>query len=196
MNRGKLFSAMATLILMAGSAWADSVRLNPASEHFEVMVREYANAPIEYPNLKAVTLAMMMLESGRGKSDLATRHWNFAGLKYRKEMSPHAAKVRYKASDGWDEYCEFENPKKFIKGFWAFLDRTPYKGWRQKADSPQAFLNHIKGKYCPFNKQYEERVMALLPEAKAWLAKYEEPASAGYELAYVDGKLIRLPAKR
>jgi len=161
LNRGKLFSAMATLILMAGSAWADSVRLNPASEHFEVMVREYANAPIEYPNLKAVTLAMMMLESGRGKSDLATRHWNFAGLKYRKEMSPHAA-----------------------------------KGWRQKADSPQAFLNHIKGKYCPFNKQYEERVMALLPEAKAWLAKYEEPASAGYELAYVDGKLIRLPAKR
>ena len=43
----------------------------------------YSGDAIRYPHLKAVTLAQWMLESARGNSQLATRHYNFAGLKWR-----------------------------------------------------------------------------------------------------------------
>lgn len=145
-----------------------------ASSDFEIMAQTYANMEVEYPNLKAVTLAMMMLESGRGSSDLAKVHKNYAGLKYRSAIKKYAQKVKYRASDGYDYYCQFKDHETFIKGFWAFLDRSPYKGWRQKAYSPRAFLTKIASKYCPFNKEYVSKVMNLVPEAEYVLNKYKK----------------------
>jgi hypothetical protein len=129
----------------------------------------YADAPIEYERLKAVTLAMMILESGRGSSDLAKKFNNFGGLKYRNEMSSFAQKIRYRASDGYDYYCEFASIQAFIDGFWAFLDRKPYDGWRKKAFSEKAFVEFIAPIYCPYNKAYAAQVISLLPEARALL---------------------------
>ncbi|MDR2638341.1 MAG: glucosaminidase domain-containing protein [Helicobacteraceae bacterium] len=133
----------------------------------------YANAPIEHERLKAVTLAMMMLESGRGSSDLAKKFNNFGGLKYRQEMASLAQKIRYNASDGYDYYCEFDSIESFIDGFWAFLDRKPYEGWRKKAFSEKAFLEFIAPIYCPYNKSYASQVASLLPEARALLGRYK-----------------------
>lgn len=141
---------------------------------FERMIKTYAKEKIEYPHLKAVTLAMMILESGRGNSDLARTHKNYAGLKYRNEMRRYANKVHYKASDGYDYYCEFKDDKSFIKGFWAFLDRKPYEGWRKSSHSPISFLRKIASTYCPYNKNYVSQVMSLIPEAKRLLLKYEK----------------------
>jgi len=145
-----------------------------ANSDFENMVKTYANTQIEYPSLKPVTLAMMMLESGRGTSRLAIEHKNFAGLKYRKQIGNYAYKVRYKASDGYDDYSAFKSHEDFIKGFWAFLDRSPYEGWRKSAYSPEAFLKKISPAYCPFNKNYVRQVMNLLPEAESLLAKHSK----------------------
>ncbi len=160
MFRVKIFTlfALAVLAARAGS--------------FEDMVKTYASTPIEYPALKPVTLAMMILESGRGTSGLAKKYKNYAGLKYREQISNYAYKVRYEASDGFDDYSAFKTDKDFIHGFWAFLDRLPYKGWRGVAHSPQAFLEKISPVYCPYNKDYASRVLSLLPEANALLAKY------------------------
>ncbi|MGP1561367.1 MAG: glucosaminidase domain-containing protein [Helicobacteraceae bacterium] len=160
MFRVKIFTlfALALLAARAGS--------------FEDMVKTYASTPIEYPALKPVTLAMMILESGRGTSGLAKKYKNYAGLKYREQISNYAYKVRYEASDGFDDYSAFKTDKDFIHGFWAFLDRLPYKGWRGVAHSPQAFLEKISPVYCPYNKDYASRVLSLLPEANALLAKY------------------------
>lgn len=152
---------------------------------FEKLVRVYANKNIEYPNLKAVTLAMMILESGRGKSDLAKVHKNFAGLKYRKEMKNYAKKVRYGDGDGDNSwfYCKFDNHSRFIDGFWAFLDRKPYRGWRKKSYSSKAFINKIASVYCPYNKNYAKHVLSLIPEARMLLEEYQEPV---YKLASVN----------
>ncbi|GHV05680.1 hypothetical protein AGMMS50229_09160 [Campylobacterota bacterium] len=151
----------------------------PAKEQpLQALARVYASRQVEYENLKAVTLAMMMLESGRGKSDLAMRHNNFGGLKYRPEMAKIAKKVRYRANDGFDFYCQFDSLDSFIEGFWFFLDRKPYQGWRSHTKSEQAFLEFIAPIYCPFNDEYISSVMRLLPEAKALLAQ-----SSGYRVA-------------
>jgi N-acetylmuramoyl-L-alanine amidase len=53
---------------------------------FTELVKDYALAIIEFEHLKPVTLAQWMLESGRGSSNLAAKHLNFAGLKWREEM--------------------------------------------------------------------------------------------------------------
>ena len=64
---------------------------------------------IEFPYLKAVTLAQWILEGGRNPSPLAREHFNFGGLKWREEMrgtplNSSATPVRYLAHDGWDVY--------------------------------------------------------------------------------------------
>ncbi|MCV6606663.1 MAG: glucosaminidase domain-containing protein [Campylobacterales bacterium] len=179
------FRSLATVLILSISLFSFDKfpQLQQKKEAtFDSLVKDYAKSNIEYPGLKAVTLAMMILESGRGKSDLAKKHNNFAGLKYRTSMSKYASKVRYGDGDGdntW-HYCKFDNNKKFIKGFWAFLDRSPYKGWRKKTYSPKAFIEKIAPIYCPYNPKYAKHVLSLIPEAEALLEKHEEPL---YKLA-------------
>ena len=126
-------------------------------------------ANIEFPQLRAVSLAQWLVESGRGTSDLARLHLNFAGLKWRNEMAPHATKVSYGAHDGTDFYCAFASLEKFIAGYWAFLARSPYKGWRDHVATPDAFIRFIGPIYCPPNKNYAASVIGLIPEAQALL---------------------------
>ncbi|GHS89131.1 hypothetical protein FACS189487_08780 [Campylobacterota bacterium] len=151
-----------------------SAKKMATDQSFVKLAKVYANSPIEFEKLKSVTLAMMMLESGRGSSDLAKKHNNFGGLKYRPEMANFAAKVRYNASDGYDYYCEFNSIEAFVEGFWIFLDRKPYTGWRKKAFNERAFLEFIAPIYCPYNKEYVTQVMKLLPEARMLLDQHSE----------------------
>jgi hypothetical protein len=60
------------------------------TEKFKSLVDAYRGISIEYPQLKPVTIAQWMHESGRGSSKLATDHNNFAGLKWRDEMEGFA----------------------------------------------------------------------------------------------------------
>lgn len=182
MNRLFLLMIVSTTLLFSETfmrlpvekSTQNSVKNSPYSTAFIDLAKSYANKQVEFDHLKAVTLAMMMLESGRGTSDLATKHYNFGGLKYRPEMRLHASKVYYKASDGFDNYCKFDSPEAFIGGFWAFIDRNPYRGWRNYAYSEKSFVEFIAPIYCPFNPDYAQKVLSLVPEAKKLLASYEK----------------------
>jgi len=113
------------------------------------------------PKLKSIVLAQWILESGWGKSSLATKHYNFGGLKWRKEMSKYAVPVVYKAHDGITRYNKFKSAKDFIEGYWHFIDRYPYRGWDAYKDSPVKYLKFIvKSGYCPDNG-YIESVLKL-----------------------------------
>jgi hypothetical protein len=84
------------------------------------LVTIYRGEEIRYPQLRAVTLAQWMLESGRARSDLAKLHYNFGGIKWRREMAPHATKIEYEASDGVDDYCKFATIENFSPGIGRF----------------------------------------------------------------------------
>lgn len=143
---------------------------------FDRLVARYRAARIAYPALKPVTLAQWTLESGRGTSRLATRHLNFAGLKWRSEMVGYATPVAYEASDGLDYYCAFASLDAFIAGYWKFLSRPPYDGWEARAaESPEAFLRFVADVYNPAGALYADRVLALLPEASRRLAEAPDP---------------------
>lgn len=153
----------------------------PGTSPIAGLAQLYASQPIQYPQLKAVTLAQWMVESGRGTSALATQHNNFGGLKWRDEMAPYATKVMYQAHDGLDAYCKFATPEKFIAGYWAFIARAPYAGWEQHAATPQDYIRFIGPIYTP-KPSYPDDVLALLAEATTLLGA----AKAGAAQSAVD----------
>ncbi|GAA0272678.1 N-acetylmuramoyl-L-alanine amidase [Alteraurantiacibacter aestuarii] len=128
----------------------------------------YAGETIRYPNLRAVSFAQWMLESGRATSPLATDHYNFAGLKWRPEMGLFATRVNYAAHDGTDAYCKFATLENFIRGYWAFIDRAPYSGWESHVDTPEQYIHYIGPIYTP-SAGYADKVLALVPEAQSIL---------------------------
>jgi hypothetical protein len=135
---------------------------------FLKLIKLYRQQPIEFPQLKPVTLAMWILESGRGTSELAIQHKNYAGMKWRESMQEYAAPVTYQAHDGTEKYCKFESQQDFIEGFWAFLERGPYKGWRKNIGDSESFINFV-GPIWAENKHYIEKVLNLLTEAEELL---------------------------
>lgn len=127
-------------------------------------------------SLKIATIAQWILESGRGKSDLAKKHYNFGGIKYRDRMKNFANPVEYKASDGWDVYCEFESVENFIAGYWHFIDSKIYADWEQYASDGRAYIKYIADQgYAGGNKAYPGKVYALFEEAAQLLALDASP---------------------
>lgn len=142
------------------------------NELFSDLVKLYSKMSIEFNNLKAITLAQWILESGQGSSRLAQEHFNFGGLKWREEMKPYATKVRYQASDGEDDYCKFTSLEKFIQGYWAFIKRSPYDGWRDNTDSGHSYIRFIGSIYAG-DSLYIEKVLNLLEKAEALLVQVD-----------------------
>lgn len=115
--------------------------------------------------LKEIVLAQWILESGRGNSRLASKFFNFGGLKWRKEMAPYATKISYKAWDGKTDYIRFKNAADFVKGYWHFIDRYPYNGWKEFENSPHEYIKFINhAGYTP-PKDYYKKVIVLEKEA-------------------------------
>jgi LysM repeat protein len=142
------------------------------SELFKQLVKNYAKMTIEFPQFKGITIAQWLLESGRGTSRLATEHLNFGGLKWRPEMIGFATPVDYQASDGLDKYCKFDSLEKFIKGYWHFLERSPYEGWHNNVRSAEEFIGFIGPIYAG-DRNYVSKVLNVYAEAKQLLADAE-----------------------
>ncbi len=121
--------------------------------------------------LKRATLAQWILESGRGKSQLAIEHFNFAGLKFRARMTGICLAVDYRGSDGdLTTYCKFANVEKFVEGYWHFIASGPYDGWQQYDDDPKRYIRHLFDRGYAADKRYVEKVEACLDEAAALLS--------------------------
>lgn len=141
------------------------------SEKLEKLALDYSNYSNEFPELKDITLAQWILESGRGKSKLALDFNNFGGLKWRTEMVGYATPVHYDAHEGPNLYCQFASEEDFLRGYWRFLDRPPYKGWRDQAGSDESFISFIGRIYAPANLSYAEQVLNLRAEARQAVAQ-------------------------
>lgn len=138
---------------------------NPLLERLALL---YSQEDIRHPQLREVSFAQWMLESGRATSELAKEHYNFGGLKWRPEMAPHATKISYEAHDGVDFYCKFATIESFINGYWAFINRAPYSGWEEHTTRGEDYIKFIGPIYTP-TAGYADRVLQLVPEAKALL---------------------------
>ncbi|NJL42432.1 MAG: N-acetylmuramoyl-L-alanine amidase [Pseudanabaena sp. SU_2_4] len=87
-------------------------------------------------------------------------------------MRDFATPVDYQAHDGLDKYCKFTNLENFVKGYWRFIERDPYKGWRDNIHPAEDFIRFIGPIYAG-DSNYVSKVLNLLPEAKQLLAAVE-----------------------
>lgn len=126
----------------------------------------YRRYPLEFEQLKAVTLAQWILESNWGRSNLAIKHTNFGGIKWRPAMGPYARRAIYTSTRDTNKFfCAFPDLSAFIQGYWAFLDRDPYRGWRLVAHEPHDFLRFIATRYAE-DPNYADKVLSLAPIAE------------------------------
>jgi N-acetylmuramoyl-L-alanine amidase len=148
---------------------------------FKKLAQTYVNLSpdIEFPHLKAITLAQWILESGRNPSDLAREHFNFGGLKWREEMRATpghtigaATPVEYGAHDGRELYCKFTSLENFIRGYWRFIDRSPYRGWREHNQTAEDYIRFIGPIYTP-TLGYADTILNILPETEDLLAEVQ-----------------------
>jgi N-acetyl-anhydromuramyl-L-alanine amidase AmpD len=159
------------------------------NDNFILLVKSILSEKIEFPHLKAVMLAQAMLESGRGTTKLATEHLNFWGLKYRSEMAGIATPIYYATDteiNGGAEFCKFKSHADAVKGYWQFINRSPYAGYKQNVNTAQDYLKFIGKTFCPpaysvawinahQNKNYHEYILDfLLPEAEQLIKIYAD----------------------
>lgn len=142
------------------------------SERFKQLVKIYAGMTIEFPQLRVATVAQWILESGRGESKLFMELNNPFGMKYRDEMAAYGTPQKYQANDGEDTYVHFTSLEKAIEGYWRFIERTPYNGWRNHVSTPEAYITYIKKCGYAEDPGYVAKVTALFPEAQALLNEF------------------------
>ena len=111
--------------------------------HWNDFVRVLRDTELEFHHLKPVQLAQAILESGRGGSDLFQLHGNPFGMKYRHEMNTIAVPIQYTAHDGVDVYCKFDNLQDAVDGYWQFIDRPVYSGWRTSVATAEDYILFI-----------------------------------------------------
>lgn len=138
-----------------------------ATHEFVRLVDTTLELDMEFPHLKRTVLAQWALESGWGTSDLAKKHFNYAGMKWREGMYTVAEPVIYNACDGKTKYCKFKDNYKFIEGYWRRLDLiNAYDGWREAATvSADKFVNFIGpiwlGLTKEQNQQYVRKILTI-----------------------------------
>jgi N-acetylmuramoyl-L-alanine amidase/Fungal chitosanase of glycosyl hydrolase group 75 len=146
----------------------------PSTAHpaFRDLAILYAAAEIEFPALKSVTLAHWALASNWGNSRLATKLFNFANLPYREEMAAFAQSEFETTDDGaGNQWCDFHSMRGFIAGYWHWLEREPYEGWRTHTTDAHDFMEFVGKIYAGDADSYAPRVLALLPMAEALLSQ-------------------------
>jgi len=165
--------------------------------HWNDFVRVLRDTELEFHHLKPVQLAQAILESGRGGSDLFQLHGNPFGMKYRHEMNTIAVPIQYTAHDGVDVYCKFDNLQDAVDGYWQFIDRPVYSGWRTSVATAEdyilfiAFAGYVGGDDAA-KQQYVNKINALLAEANSLLQSTPEPSAATAALWQKNGVLLEV----
>jgi N-acetyl-anhydromuramyl-L-alanine amidase AmpD len=119
---------------------------------WQQFVEAVAHTDIEFPQLKPACLAQAILEGGRETTELSQKYNNHHGMKWRPEMQGCAISVYYETitePSGGANFCQFPDKASAVRGYWRFLERSPYKGWRNHTNSPSDFLAFIGPIWCP-----------------------------------------------
>jgi hypothetical protein len=129
--------------------------------------------PDRYEHLKDITLAQWLLESARATSSLSNTAKNFAGLKWRNEMTGFATplNILVPSEPVPMEFCQFSGVSEFITGYWKFLSRSPYVGLVEHTNTPENFLGFLHRQGFAADLEYVGKVAKLIPEAHNLLSQ-------------------------
>ena len=116
-------------------------------------------------------LGQMLLESGRGTSELAVNANNYFGLKYKKSRCPTAIGIYHKVgseqnADGTYtssamQWCKFKNLEDCIIGYFDFINISRYSNLKGVTD-PKDYLEKIKADGYATSIKYVENVYNVI----------------------------------
>ena len=122
-------------------------------------------------NVYSPILGQMLLESGRGTSELAVNANNYFGLKYKQERCPTAIGIYYKFgseqnADGTYissamQWCKFKNLEDCIIGYFDFINISRYSNLKGVTD-PKDYLEKIKADGYATSIKYAENVYNVI----------------------------------
>ena len=126
-----------------------------------------------HPQLNVAILAQAIHETADFTSLLSVSHLNHWGLKWRPEMSSHAAPITIKVPSETEPvtFCHFNTLKNSVTGYFKFLSRAPYVGWEGHANEGSDFISFISPIWCPpsADPNYVAKVLKYFPYAASAL---------------------------
>lgn len=153
------------------------------SENF---IKEFAfyvrkHAPTYSIKVYSPIIAQGILESNKGRSELAINANNFLGLKYRPDRCPTAYDVYYKVgseqnADGTYtssamKWCKFKNMEDCIIGYFDFINNSRYSKLKGVTD-PETYLKLIKAAGYATSLNYVDNLMEVIKSYN--LTQYDE----------------------
>jgi len=142
--------------------------------HWDSFIRLVASSDVVPHRLKPVAVAQAIQETGRGKSGLFLDHNNPFGMKWRSEMQPYAVPAAVEVTSeerGWDTFCSFPTYANAIQGYWAWMDRSPYVGYKNHIEKAMDFIRFI-GPIWSTDPDYTRACIGHLPEARKLLGRF------------------------
>ena len=138
--------------------------VTPIKQNIEDRLRTALVEETSFPEvIHDVLIAQFKLETGHFNSKLCELHHNYAGLKFRHEMLTYCEKIAYRSHEGYDiDYCKFDSPEHFVKGYEVFISRDVYQGvWDSMRTGEQYLEFIVEAGFCPDNG-YVNKVLSLI----------------------------------
>lgn len=112
-----------------------------ATKNFVILTDTYRDLNVVFPQHKGVTLAQWAFESGWGQSTLASRHFNYAGMKWGAIDGAYGHPVMVSGT----KYTAFTSATTFIDGFWhRIIEAEPFKQWHEHIHGePEDFMKWL-----------------------------------------------------
>lgn len=148
-------------------------------EELARLVKKYA--PMYNIRVYSPIIAQGILESDKGRSELAVKACNYFGLKYRPGRCPTATGIYIKtgseqSADGLYtnsvmEWCKFPDMESGVRGYFDFTNISNYSNLKGVTD-PRTYLENIKADGYATSLKYVDNLIKVIESYN--LTKYDE----------------------
>lgn len=165
-------------------------------EQAAMYIRKYA--PQYDIKVCSPILGQLILESGRGTSELAVNANNYLGLKYKVGRCPSAIGIYHKVGSEQDpntgqyassamQWCKFANLEGCIKGYFEFISHSRYANLKGVTD-PKKYLELIKADGYATSINYVANVWNVIQSYD--LTRFDNVKKEEIEMVYTNSSLV------
>ena len=139
-------------------------------------------------------IAQAILESGWGKSGLASKYHNYFGLKcgssWKGKSVNMATKEEYKVgtlTDIRDNFRVYDSMEAGVKGYFDFINTSRYANLKG-VKSPEEYVRRIKADGYATSSKYVDNIMRVIRDNK--LTRFDDKVGEGMKKEELTGKVL------
>lgn len=139
-------------------------------------------------------IAQAILESGWGKSGLASKHHNYFGLKcgssWKGKSVNMATKEEYKVgtlTNIRDNFRVYDSMEAGVKGYFDFINTSRYANLKG-VKSPEEYVRRLKADGYATSSKYVDNVMRIIRDNK--LTRFDDKVGENMKKVELTGKVL------